>query len=60
MRKDLEAAFSFSSLKQLKRCGLVHYLASAEHLRSTFLFISSQFPDAAALVHSASYAPFIM
>ena len=32
--------------KQLERCGLVHYLARAQHLESNFLFFSSKSPDA--------------
>ena len=47
--EDLEAAFSRSSPSN-ERCGLVHYLARAEHLESTFLFFFLQSPDAAALV----------
>ena len=48
MRKDLEAAFSRSSLSNDK-CGLVHDLAKAEYNESTFLLFSSP-SDAAALV----------
>ena len=50
MKKDLEAAFSRRSNSNLERCGLVHYLARAEHLDSTFLIFSSQSPAATALV----------
>ena len=49
MRKDLEAAFSYSSHSN-KRCGLVHYIARAEHFESTFLFFSSQSANAATIV----------
>ena len=48
MRNDLKAAFSLSSHSN-ERCGLVHYLARAEHLKMTFLFFPSQSPDAVTL-----------
>ena len=52
MRKDLEAAFNRSSHSNFRKvwAGTLHYLARAEHLQSHFLFFSSQYPDAAALV----------